>query len=365
MSNRGFWLFFVLLYLAVVIGLTMGSKNDLSLQSSGPSTDSSVNTYKIDEIASKDTFIKEKIITSEVSKSSRIPVENPTWVAAKGKIIPKIDGKVESWEIKDTNMYQQRFYSSPQILGKFYVKYFMDQTSVDKKLNIYMAFKFASKDFSENTLWGLTYFFDEGDEGDYGGGSFDNQLYIDKEDHKIVYRFNSDQYCYNYFRYTQGCPLPQCSPDSVNNCWICKADIIRNQHFSQGSNCVYNPTGERSPSVFGRRWEILDGYFTTINENPAWAAMGILGANNSINFIGMGSETNGEISGEVVIPFEGFDGLSPAESPDISDLFVHQRDIIGFHLHLRYANNQQPYVNLFYPENSSAFDASSFARLQL
>ena len=79
----------------------------------------------------------------------------------------------------------------------------------------------------------------------------------------------------------------------------------------------------------------------------------------------MGSETSGELSGEVVIPFEGLDGPSPAEFPDISDLFVHQRDIIGFHLHLRYLNNQNRYVSLFYPENSSAFDASSFARLQL
>jgi len=37
MSNRGFWLFFVLLYLALAIGLTMGSNDELSTQSLVPS----------------------------------------------------------------------------------------------------------------------------------------------------------------------------------------------------------------------------------------------------------------------------------------------------------------------------------------
>ena len=298
----------------------------------------------------QDNLLKEEVIETEVSFSRgrfekyvhnrSVSSTDLVLTSSYGYITPYIDGRLENWELADAG------YRNIQSINNTEFDVYSKTTFSDNGRQLYIGMKITNDNIEEgigHPSWCESYwvklYFDEGNDGSFGGGSADNELNNNQEDVKEINdSIGSVFRCGYFFGFSEGCPDVSCEPEIQNNCWECEANYIIAPDMWRGDTCLYlsTTTQTSTSAIGGKMTSILDGLWDNRSYGEGWYAEGYgnPGADDRINFSSYKRQHDGYLEVEFMIPLIGLDAYSPGVFDDESDINVAYNDILGLGIEL-------------------------------
>jgi hypothetical protein len=293
--------------------------------------------------------------------------EDIFFIAPRCFITPQIDGQIEDAEWRDAQKYLHLGADSN-------IDLFFKSGLYHDKDTLFIGVKlWHGITISEqcNNYRNLTLYFDEGNDGSRGSGSFDGVFTRGQEDSKKLsqdlYHGNEAFPCKEIFGYTEGCPEPACSPTQQNECWKCPSDWDVFPNF-----CYWtNDSSLRTPSIAGTRTDYIDGYYG-LNPITSWIYQGKDALFPTVDGQAYShlSESGEYSEFEFAIPLMGTE-VSVPQHPwqDLSDLTIQFGDTIAFGFFYSFSQSQPRTPNSecigfwsegVYPTGFDLLDASTF-----
>jgi len=285
----------------------------------------------------KNNFQDKDVITGEINETI-----NKTFIAEPSNILPVIDGEINSGEWEDAFIKQVKTTANKNLTIYTKTYHLKDQNNVlcsiypsnpSYKLPCgkYLLMAFEGEALERPSSFAL--FFDEGNDGWRGSGSYDNFLGFKQEDYKEITGFMggwSSETCQTIFDAHQGCPEPNCAPWMGEDCWMCG-----NLSGGAGDYCYLKSNQNITHTIIpgDRLSSPFDGYHDrNCGSFPeCWIGIGVGSPEWERDRSFFGFAKNNTV--EVMIPFHGLeiDNNSECEEEcDLSDITFNYGNSLKF-----------------------------------